>query len=729
MAEFKLGRLKFVWKGAWQPSTSYYVDDVVKFGGRSYICVKGHTSQANFTDTTDLPATEWSLMTDGQSWQGAWTPSAQYHINDMVQYGGATYICTANHTAGSKLEDNISYWNIFVTGTEWKGAWTSNFRYKKFDLIKYGGRVYISQEFHTSSSQANGFEADIANWSLYTTGFDFRGEWTTGIEYRVDDVVRTNTSTWICVSSHTSTTFQSDRPHWEYFVKGMELKGNWNPLASYTPGDIVSYGGNQYIARVPATAVSPALETQWDLFTEGFKHEGSFVFLQSYRPGDTVTNGSITYRAETDVTPVSFSIASVNPSSNTVVTNIDVNPTTNLAVKFNQSSGSIISGAVYYVKDIIGPREFSVSATQNGSVVSLAGVATPLAGTITAMPPHTAFWSVVSSGFRPLGVWTAGTQYTVGDVVSVTLGQSTSSYVCLQPHRALVSPVSSPLWHVVAIGSETGVLTQPGDIAYQGTSGPERLPVGYEGQTLQVDENLKPVWKTLGSTPDVFYVSPTGKDAPLPQYGLNLDRPWKTLNYACRAISEGAKYPTEKMLIDRNTVFIQREIVAWTNSQIASNTSPFSNSQTYNQNVLAVNSAKLANAIAYDLSHGGNSRTVELTEEFVTSATLFTSSSSASVNKSCSIAIANFAKDLITQVVSNQLAATQQSAITQVTTTQTNTLAAESSAIVSDLITRVIINGLNANSVSAIPKVHENPITLFVKTGTYYELLPITVPK
>ena len=32
MADFVLGRIKFVWKGAWA-STSYIADDVVRYGG------------------------------------------------------------------------------------------------------------------------------------------------------------------------------------------------------------------------------------------------------------------------------------------------------------------------------------------------------------------------------------------------------------------------------------------------------------------------------------------------------------------------------------------------------------------------------------------------------------------------------------------------------------------------------------------------------------------------
>ena len=48
MAEFKLGRIRFVWKGAWVASTVYYKDDIVRSGGRTYICITGHTASSVF---------------------------------------------------------------------------------------------------------------------------------------------------------------------------------------------------------------------------------------------------------------------------------------------------------------------------------------------------------------------------------------------------------------------------------------------------------------------------------------------------------------------------------------------------------------------------------------------------------------------------------------------------------------------------------------------------------
>ena len=32
MADFRLGRLKFKWRGEWSASTAYVIDDIVKFG-------------------------------------------------------------------------------------------------------------------------------------------------------------------------------------------------------------------------------------------------------------------------------------------------------------------------------------------------------------------------------------------------------------------------------------------------------------------------------------------------------------------------------------------------------------------------------------------------------------------------------------------------------------------------------------------------------------------------
>ena len=101
MAEFKLGRIRFVYKSDWVTSTTYYKDDIVRSGGNTYVCIGGHTAAADFY--TDLSA-YWNKITDGQQWKGDWDNAQLYKINDVVQYGGNLYIANEGHTSADNSD-------------------------------------------------------------------------------------------------------------------------------------------------------------------------------------------------------------------------------------------------------------------------------------------------------------------------------------------------------------------------------------------------------------------------------------------------------------------------------------------------------------------------------------------------------------------------------------------------------------------------------------------------
>ena len=65
MADFRLGRIKFKWQGAWATSTEYVKDDVVHHNGNSYVAILNHTASGSFA--TDLAADKWDLMVSGSS--------------------------------------------------------------------------------------------------------------------------------------------------------------------------------------------------------------------------------------------------------------------------------------------------------------------------------------------------------------------------------------------------------------------------------------------------------------------------------------------------------------------------------------------------------------------------------------------------------------------------------------------------------------------------------------
>ena len=53
MAEFRLERFKYVWRGAWVTGTVYSRDDIVRVKGKSYVCLVGHTASTDFREDLD----------------------------------------------------------------------------------------------------------------------------------------------------------------------------------------------------------------------------------------------------------------------------------------------------------------------------------------------------------------------------------------------------------------------------------------------------------------------------------------------------------------------------------------------------------------------------------------------------------------------------------------------------------------------------------------------------
>jgi hypothetical protein len=308
MAEFKLGRIKFVWKNEWDSSTTYYVDDVVRYGGKTYICVVGHASNVNFY--TDLTATKWNLVSDGQEWKNVWLGSTYYKVGDIVKWGSLIYICITGHTSQTYLEDDQSKWDTFaVASFDWKTEWAINTYYKLGDVVKYGGTVYRCNTSHSSAATITlGLEADQSKWDIVIQSFEYKATWSNAsVRYKKNDVVKYGGGLWIAVLPHTSdagTTFETDEDsgYWAQFVEGLEFEDTWSSATVYQPGDIVAYGGNQYIATANHTNSVPTALSSWDLFSTGFKYIGDYTDATDYKVGDIVRLNGYTYLSTGDHT-------------------------------------------------------------------------------------------------------------------------------------------------------------------------------------------------------------------------------------------------------------------------------------------------------------------------------------------------------------------------------------------------------------------------------------------
>jgi hypothetical protein len=766
MAEFKLGRIRFVWKGAWSASTIYYKDDVVRFGGKVYLCQIGHTANSNFNIDLNIVPTKWNLMADGQRWRDVWSTSIAYEDGDLVKYGGTIYLCVSGHTSAATaalgLEANSAAWNQFVEGTDWKNTWSVSTRYKLNDIVRYGGINYICITGHTSAATvALGLENASANWQVYTQGQEYLGTWVTATRYKLNDVVKYGAGLWICTTQHSaSAAFATDAANWAQYVEGLEYESIWSSATAYQPGDVVKYGGNNYVSKTQHTNSNPLTgTTNWDLFSEGLSFQQTWAGGTSYKIGEVVTHGGNNYIAVADspFTPYTVTAATASNDRFTIATTTGI--VAGMTVRFTGTTfGGILPSGRYYVKTVAAGY-ITISTTSSGSTFNItADAAGAMTASVSAEPPNTAYWVAISKGMNWRGTWVDDVEYNAGD----TVRYASSSYICVLQHRSdsddgstlavegggqsLSRPdldATGTYWNLVAAGTETSVLTTTGDLVYYGGAGPTRLPVGTEGQVLRVSSTGIPEWTTWGSTNHVYYVSADGEDRPWPDCGATLDKPWKTIRYACEQVDNGPMNPDAQYLLELNRAFIQKELTSWIDYQVTNNIAPFTSAFDYDEYKCERDVGYIVDRIIWDIGHGGNLKTraaaFSLLGAFGEDSEFSASTESRpyvtlAAEAPKSVAAYSYMKTLVAKILANQAP-----------TISYQTLPLDSTAIVAQYIDTayvaeagitttvnslidIVITALTDLVTTNLPEriVPNNNIN--IKTGQYREVLPIIVP-
>jgi hypothetical protein len=485
MAEFRIGRLKYTWKGDWSSGNVYFPDDIVSYGGKVYVCLVEHNSESGggfYNDLTAVvpgtvplePAPRWEQMMDGYAWQGDWQAEIPYSLNDLVKYGGIVYRCNLQHTSDSLfgvdstlvseygLENDIAKWTIIAKTEDWKLDWIVNQPYRISDIVKYGGIVYRCITAHISAATVSlGLEADQAKWEVVHSGIEYRFDWTTPVRYRLNDVVKFGARVYICTVPHDASG-QFDAAKFTVYAPGLEYDNQWTSIIRYQIGDVVKYGGYSYFALTFNQASVPSTSpSDWELLSIGYNLRGDYNLSTSYLIGDVIRRGGNLYAC-------------------------------------------------------------IVNSTGND-------------------PTNTAYWEVVTTSKRWRNRWTLATAYELGDIVTFDL----FAYECIQRHTAtaLLRPDlygAASYWSLASQGDVNNRLREQGDLKVYGitedgsTIGSTRLPIGSTGEVLKIINNL-PDWYNLNEVVKVYYVSLDGVDAA--GRGTTLNSPWRTIRYACQNIT------------------------------------------------------------------------------------------------------------------------------------------------------------------------------------------------
>jgi hypothetical protein len=182
-------------------STIYKVNDVVKYGSYVWICNTFHTAGLTF-DTT-----KWDIFCPGEEFDADWSPTTAYQKGDIVFYGGNVFVANTGHVNANPSTSTI-LWTLLFQSSNIRGTWNSLRPYKIGDVVRKGGNVYLALLDNTSQDPDlpnDGSSTNSAYWDLMISGIDWKGVWTLGNAYSTGDVVSWGETSYRCIDAHEAT--------------------------------------------------------------------------------------------------------------------------------------------------------------------------------------------------------------------------------------------------------------------------------------------------------------------------------------------------------------------------------------------------------------------------------------------------------------------------------------------------------------------------------------------
>ena len=276
MADFVLGRLKFKWRGDWAVSTAYLIDDIVKYGGNTYVVTANHTSQSTIANFyTDLSASKYSLHSESLFFKGNWAGSTFYRLNDLVKFGAFQYRCILQHTSAGTFAIG-SNWQVFTEGLQFEDSYSASTTYQDGDIVTYGGYTYV---YVNSTPSSGNTPTDNSYWDVVTTGFNNTGEFTFANTYKTGDVVKYGGNSYVAkvnigASSQypANTDGTTNSSYYDLLVKGFDYQSAaFNSATLYNVGDVVRYVSSSYVMlKDRQTNITPGTDaTVWQLIAQG----------------------------------------------------------------------------------------------------------------------------------------------------------------------------------------------------------------------------------------------------------------------------------------------------------------------------------------------------------------------------------------------------------------------------------------------------------------------------
>ena len=514
MAEFKITRFRYIWKGDWNTGVAQYnKDDVVYYQGSSWVCVRQHeptifADDIDFTPPGDtLPKPAWVKMADGQEFLGEWSNNSPYNPGVLVLHGGNVYLCVNAHISGNTFVENINDWELFAVGSNFRNTWEPSTRYRVGDVIRYNGYTYQCVLEHESSTTSDGIvvgnddsneDSTFETWKVLVENYTYVGPYSTNTKYRQNDLVKYGGSLLKCIVEHTSSMVVGviNNNNFETYLPGFEYDSEWNSSTYYAIGDVVKYGGIIYVAAENNFNSVPGISndftggnSKWSIIQKAIDYQGQFdpQSRTTYNEGDLVRRGGALWISKKNQTVGEDSTLDVFDESNweLVISAYNFRGSWRVEQEYNFYDLVYFRGVVYYAAT---PH---ISDTNNFPGDNGNGIN---------------FWTIALVG----DVNAALTN--LGDLITYNLTRD-----------------------IIQDGSTIGVI---GDGS---TFGNTAIPIGQEDQVLVVENNDGDIgYKVWGNIQRVFFVRTNGVDDDTdPNRGTNYFKPYRTVRYALEHADDG----------------------------------------------------------------------------------------------------------------------------------------------------------------------------------------------
>jgi hypothetical protein len=308
--------------------------------------------------------------------------------------------------------------------------------------------------------------------------------------------------------------------------------GNWSSSTVYEANDVVKYGGNVYVYTygLKTAGVLPTDSTHWALMVEGFKFKGVFDPATAYKIGDGIAHGGKVYVSvldSTGQTPPNTTYWSLFADG------IQYEGVYSSVKAYQKNDIVVYGGSVYIAKQDTTANDptnttywdrfvegVAAKAVYNNATAYVPGdlvaygpnIYRAKVNTTGNLPTSTAQWEMFISGSKWQGAYDNATTYYINDIV--LYGSNTYRSKATQ---AGVLPTESSGWELVVSG-----------FSYQGVwSSATQYYVGqvvsYGGSLFQAKSDNQTINPTVTATWDklVAGFKNRGDWATTTQYGID----------------------------------------------------------------------------------------------------------------------------------------------------------------------------------------------------------------